>query len=122
MLAPEGGSHASASPVPADDGFLRDIKDGAAFKQHQADFIHRDGIVLHFALAVDPFQPFLDDKKYSCTPFLAVPMTAPTHQRWSLAHTLCIVPGTTEQKKKVGLSVLVVLPCQEEEGPRAVTD
>ena len=65
-------------------------------------FPHKHGVLLEFALAVDPFQPFLDDKKYSSTPFLAVPMSAPAHLRWSLAHTLCIVPGTTEEKKKVG--------------------
>ena len=93
----------------AGDVSLRDVRDGAAFKQHLASSPHRDGVLLMFALAVDLFQPFLDDKKYSSIPFLAVPMTAPPHLRWSLAHTLCIVPGTVEEKKKVNTACLVLL-------------
>jgi len=51
---------------------------------------------LDVMLVTDPFQPFGDNDKYSCIPFILVPMNAPPSLRWDhgLSTTLGIIPGS----------------------------
>lgn len=46
----------------------------------------------------DPFQPFRDDHKYSCTPFLVTTANAPAEHRWEpgLSHLVTMTPGSRD--------------------------
>lgn len=62
--------------------FIRDVYDGEAYrKARQLPYFRDDPRHLYLAIVSDGFLPFKDDAKFSCYPFVLVPLNFPPHLR-----------------------------------------
>lgn len=62
---------------------IADFYDGKAYQEAKKRFPFRnDARHIYLTIAADGFQPFKDDRKYSCLPFVLTPMNFPPHMRY----------------------------------------